>query len=270
MLIPNVLSQVLNAILTTSGKSYQSRQSHFHKNMSPVNQGMGVGALKGALSGVGCAAQTLPFKIFKSVHFAALFRDLRLWEHLLCFFMIFGFNKVFWSLRIAPPMWTARYQAMTAHTCLSGFKVHLPVCLPIEKVTTGVRHCSYLLQTIISVLLIQRSHWPRPTVNFSFTKLRWMKCPPKYSDFRGSYSVPSFLRKLNFTVIIILSSFKDNFCSLRNAVCFVMICITVYEKSSKVSSAFLMKNCWTLEFPWWSVPHKKLTARAPLVRLLVG
>ena len=110
---------------------------------------------------------------------------------------------------VTPPMWTARHQAMTAHTCLSGFKVHLPVCLPIEKVTTGVRHCSYLLQTIISVLLIQRSHWPRPTVNFSFTKLRWMKFPPKYPDFRGSYSVPSFLRKLNFTVIIILSSFKD-------------------------------------------------------------
>lgn len=44
--------------------------------MSPVNQGMGGGALKGALSGVGCAAQTLPFKIFKSVHFAALFTDL--------------------------------------------------------------------------------------------------------------------------------------------------------------------------------------------------
>ena len=60
--IPNVLSQVLNAILTKSGKSYQSRQSHFHKNMSPVNQGMGDGALKGALSGVGCAAQTLPLK----------------------------------------------------------------------------------------------------------------------------------------------------------------------------------------------------------------
>lgn len=78
MLIPNVLSQVLNAILTTSGKSYQSRQSHFQKNMSPVNQGMGGGALNEALSGVGCAAQTLLFKIFKSVHFAALFRDLRL------------------------------------------------------------------------------------------------------------------------------------------------------------------------------------------------
>ena len=65
--------------------------------MSPVNQGMGDGALKGALSGVGCAAQTLPFKIFKSVHFAALRRDLRLWEHLLCFFMIFGFNEVFFQ-----------------------------------------------------------------------------------------------------------------------------------------------------------------------------
>lgn len=44
-------------------------------------------------------------------------------------------------------MWTPRHQAMTAHTYLIGFKVHLPVCLPIEKVTTGVRHCSYLLQT---------------------------------------------------------------------------------------------------------------------------
>ena len=101
--IPNVLSQVLNAILTTSGKSYQSRQTrHFQKNMSPVNQGMGGGGgggtLKGALSGDGCAAQTLPFKIFKSVLFAALFRDLRLWEHLLCFFMIFGFNEVFFAV----------------------------------------------------------------------------------------------------------------------------------------------------------------------------
>ena len=63
--------------------------------MSPVNQGMGGGALKGTLSGVGCAAQTLPFKTFKSVHFAAPFRDLLFWEHLLCFFMIFGFNEVF-------------------------------------------------------------------------------------------------------------------------------------------------------------------------------
>ena len=46
--------------------------------MSPVLQGMGGGALKGTLSGVGCAAQTLPFNVFKSVHFAALRRDLRL------------------------------------------------------------------------------------------------------------------------------------------------------------------------------------------------
>ena len=78
-------------------------------------------------------------------------------------------------------MWTPRHQAMTAHTYLIGFKVHLLVCLPIEKVTTGVRHCSYLLQTIISVLLIQRSHRPRPTVNFSFTKLRWMNMKVSFS-----------------------------------------------------------------------------------------
>ena len=40
------------------------------------------------------------------------------------------------------------------------------------------------------------------------------------------------------------------------------ICLTVFEKSSKVSSAFFKNKRWALECPWWSVPHKKLAARA--------
>ena len=131
--IPNVLSQVLNAILTKSGKSYQSRQSHFHKNMSPVNQGMGGGALKGALSGVGCAAQTLPLKYLNRFTLLPCL-ETSVSENISSVSLWFLVSiEFFCSLQVTPPMWTPRHKAMTAHTCLIGFKVHLPVCLPIER-----------------------------------------------------------------------------------------------------------------------------------------
>ena len=131
--IPNVLSQVLNAILSKSGVISESTEPFSKKTCHLLTRGWGMGHWRELWVESVVPLKPYPLKYLNPFTLLPCL-ETSVSENISSVSLWFLVSIKFFPVNgVTPPMWTARHQAMTAHTRLSGFKVHLPVCLPIER-----------------------------------------------------------------------------------------------------------------------------------------